>query len=652
MSKTLKKETSNKYNSFHVVSNIQIKKEIIIIKTDTEKVQEKDKILNKYLKCLNKKRCYEYDSWFRIGAIIFNENGSYMLFDEWSKNYKEKYSSKECEKVWKTLKNGNGKKKITIKSLIKWAREDNPKQFMKIKGSKDYLINLYVKSIFEKGITDRKIAKLYSIACKDKFLWDEINGHWYIINEYNIWKKDTKGNKIMNDMSESLQPLLFQKYSNYLKNLDKSKDNKFEKELIQKNYSSADKYLETYQRKKSALTELIGICDYNGIFEKMDNIDLYLFAFDNGVYDLEENKFRLPKPKELITCTCNYKYQEINEKIKDAMQEIYDIFDSIFLYKEDAETILIEIAQCLNGIPALEEFYVWKGKGRNGKGVIRDLILYTFGNYYDPISIDYFNQTKHGKAANASDEIMARKKNCRIVISTEPESNMTIKFNTLKSFSGRDDIQCRHNFGKCFNFKPKFRLIFQTNYDFEIDSVAGQEKINRIRIREFPFVFVDKPIMKFHKSIDKNIKEKISEPEYRIAFFHILLKYYNIWINNNKVINYSKNFADQTNEYLINNDPFSAFYDKFVNDGIIIPSNNYNDRIEIINLFKIYKKYYAGENKNMTNKDFRLAVENKGFKVVTIKGRTNIRNIKLDETKVQEFMNLNRTNADELEFIN
>jgi len=491
-----------------------------------------------------------------------------------------------------------------------------------------------LKRILFNGVSDYTIAKLYYYTNLKKFLYDEINEHWYIINKYNIWKKDKKGDKIKYDMCKSLNKLIFSEYSKFAK--DKNITGPM-KEILVDNYAKSIKYLERNKNKNDALNELKGLCKQEGIFEKMDNINPYLFAFNNGVYDLKNNLFRLPEPDELISCTCGYDYEEINDKIQKAIKYIRGIIRSMFEANEDEDVILMEIAQCLNAIPELEEFYIWKGLGRNGKGILRDLIKRTFGDYYDPIDIEYFNQTKHGKSAHAADEIMARKKNCRIVISTEPESNMKLKFTIIKMITGRDDIQCRHNYGSCFNFTPKFRLFFQSNYNIDIDNVPGQAKIHRTKIRNFPYVFVHNPVLDYQKKIDTTLKEKLENPIYKIAFFHILLNYYNKWVKNGKKKPESKNFNNHTNEYLAESDPFTPFYNKFIDDGIIKVTNDNKDYVKLSELFNMYKTFYVGENKYMTNKEFRAAIENKGLKVVLLHGYAIIRGFKIDSNKLTDF---------------
>ena len=54
--------------------------------------------------------------------------------------------------------------------------------------------------------------------------------------------------------------------------------------------------------------------------------------------------------------------------------------------------------------------------------------------------------------------------------------------------------------------------------------------------------FTDKPIFENNKLLDTKLKEKIDKPECKIGFFHILLKYYNKWIEANRNIEETKKF--------------------------------------------------------------------------------------------------------------
>jgi phage/plasmid-associated DNA primase len=74
-------------------------------------------------------------------------------------------------------------------------------------------------------------------------------------------------------------------------------------------------------------------------------------------------------------------------------------------------------------------------------------------------------QNKTGQSATATDEIIALKKNCRLVFVTEPDSAIEIKTSQIASWTGGDPIQCRENYKHSFNFVPEFKLFLRTNSD-------------------------------------------------------------------------------------------------------------------------------------------------------------------------------------------
>ena len=177
----------------------------------------------------------------------------------------------------------------------------------------------------------------------------------------------------------------------------------------------------------------------------------------------------------------------------------------------------------------MEEFYNWIGNGRNGKGLLRDLISNTLGEYFDNMEIEYLCKNKDGQHANSADPVMARKKNSRIVVTTEPEGDVNLRCAKLKQISGRDPVQVRDLYKSPFNFIPKFKLIIQTNQEPIIDGSDGGI-IGRLRFIKFPIKFVDDPKFENQKKIDRTIKPKIKENKYRLAFFQILLDHYNDFI--------------------------------------------------------------------------------------------------------------------------
>ena len=111
------------------ISSIEDEEEYVEMIVDTD-------LLSTVLSKLKKERFESYDSWIRIGFIVFNELGS-SGFDIWhsfSKRASNYTSEKDCRYHWNTF--AKRTKKLTIRSLFYYLKEDNKKAFNEL--SNDY----------------------------------------------------------------------------------------------------------------------------------------------------------------------------------------------------------------------------------------------------------------------------------------------------------------------------------------------------------------------------------------------------------------------------------------------------------------------------------------------------------------------------------
>jgi len=203
-----------------------------------------------------------------------------------------------------------------------------------------------------------------------------------------------------------------------------------------------------------------------------------------------------------------------------------------------------------------EKFWIWIGNGRNGKGVLRDLVLQTLGNYYDTIEIDYLTPQKVD--AGRADPVMAKKKNCRMCISSEPEQGVSLRCGKIKQLTGRDEVEVRFLKENTFKFVPVFKLIVLTNYEPTIDGFDGGIGA-RVNLMTFMNKFVEKPDPKnkHEKLIDKSLKDRLGSLEYKLAFFDILLEHFQKYKSEGLIL--PTRFKADTEEYLRKNDPVSTF---------------------------------------------------------------------------------------------
>ena len=109
-------------------------------------------------------------------------------------------------------------------------------------------------------------------------------------------------------------------------------------------------------------------------FERLDAVP-YLIGFDNGVYDLNEDRFREGYPDDMISMTTGYDFTTEDNDTVD-----YDIkkklISAIF---EDADTCIYTLkiyAACLYGSRKFEEFYLLTGVSTSIQGLDLELMLY------------------------------------------------------------------------------------------------------------------------------------------------------------------------------------------------------------------------------------------------------------------------------------
>ena len=484
-------------------------------------------------------------------------------------------------------------------NLIKMVKEDSPNGYI-IALLQDK-IGIF-DEIFKLGINDVMVGYLFYCLFPNEYIYDMDNNEWYKIDKYGIYQKD-KNNILLKDQINKI--LLKELESEYIRRLENSIDEE-KKSNLMKVFISIRRYLLKYDNKQSIINELSLLYKQSKIYEKFDNVNNYVLAFNNGVYDLKTDEFRLAKPEELITCTTGYDYKKIDESV---IHELYEILKTIMPDPEELKYLLKIFSFGLIGDNLLEEIYIMRGIGRNGKGLLRDLISYTLGSYFDNAEIEYFSKTNGGVHAGAADPIMARKKNCRIVITTEPEGDVQLRIAKLKQISGRDPIQVRDLYKAPFNFVPKFKLFIQTNEKLVIDGSDSSAITDRLRLIDFPIRFVDNPETEQERKIDRNLKSKLNDIKYKLAFFEILKKHYLDFVkNDNGKLTIPTRIKKDTREYLEENDILKDFIDEKLEK-----TNNIKDIIKSSEMFNKFKDFDRERSKSTTTLTFKNKMIQKGF---------------------------------------
>ena len=157
----------------------------------------------------------------------------------------------------------------------------------------------------------------------------------------------------------------------------------------------------------------------------------------------------------------------------------------------------------LTGDTSEEEFYIFFGATtRNGKSTITELLLYLLGDYATTISPESLAIKVNKDSRTASPDI-AKLAGTRFVVASEPPRRMLFDSSLVKTLTGRDTVSARFLHENEFQFKPKFKLILNSNY-LPVISDKTVFSSNRVKVVPFERHFTE-------KEQNKHLKEQLQQ---------------------------------------------------------------------------------------------------------------------------------------------
>lgn len=465
--------------------------------------------------------------------------------------------------------------------------------------------------------SEDKLGEYFKEVYPDSFIYDIENKKWYKKNKYGIYYPDTDeliSARVL--MSDVIHTKCTEIYTKKIKKLEGYLADKLNTQI-----GSALKRLSTIGSKKIMIEKLKEVYKIKNFRSKTNN-NKYIFAFDNGVYDLRTREFRNAERSELVLQTAGYKYTPSSEETKEL---IIRTIKDMFLEPELYEYFMTIISLRLVKINELEEFYFMIGNASNGKGLITSLIENTFGYFAQTLESSAFSQNKNINAESAT-PAMASTYNSNIVFVNELSKEMKITADVLKKISGNDKIKTRFLRENCFEFVPGYGLFFVSNYEPGVD---GNDMGIQRRLRFIPFdvTFTDNPTKPNQRKINRELKQLFRSVEYQCAFFDILTGYYERYINSGKKIDIPEVVKSKSDKYLEDNDSVMQFF----NTCIVITDDN-NDRVRASDLYDAYVNYNNGDWKGYTRSKLKQRIQNDfGIKNTRLSSGVVFMGIKIQE---------------------
>jgi P4 family phage/plasmid primase-like protien len=521
-----------------------------------ERDDSDDKAIRECLMNVKVARADNYETWRNAGLALYHDRFPIDLWIEFSKRSPRyaKTAEAECRKMWSMFKDfvpAPDKKALSQGTLWYWLRQDNPIKYGELLGSR----NDFWKML-KAGAAHADVAQYFYQLKPDGYKYHEEFG-WYQLMPNNTWKHyDGSPSGLLSDIWATLK----KEANAYNATIDitKNDDETRERQSLVKRFATM---IGNAGFCKGVIEFLPGNYNEPELGKKMDE-SRHLFAFDDKVIDLDKQEVRDIQPNDYICRSSGYKMPKSDPTTR---AEIKKFLFSMWENQNMVDFVMKTIAQHLHGHKKQHKFYVWTGRGGNGKSLFTKLIMEAFGGYYHHFPNEVL--TKKSDKKDAPNPSVARAKGARLIIPAEPEASDRLQVGCIKEYTGGDVITARVLFGKySVVYTPQFGLFLMCNTIPKLSAIDGGIK-RRMEIVPFPFVFKDAHEMTepHHRLKDSSLESKVKSEAWRNEFATMLMEYY---FQIGDAIVQPEEVAGQTSEYMIGNNPvFSWFNEKYRRDA-------------------------------------------------------------------------------------
>ena len=155
--------------------------------------------------------------------------------------------------------------------------------------------------------------------------------------------------------------------------------------------------------------------------------------------------------------------REVEENIcEDKMEVIKEVFKKIFPTEEVLFLVFYILASGLIGKP-IEKFFVFNGDGRNGKGVINEMMKWCLGDYFAYVSPSILTENQKNRSSSAANPEMTKLHKKRYVVLKEPSKDQPLHNNVIKDMTGGGEIQARTLYKADTAVKLNLTLVMECN---------------------------------------------------------------------------------------------------------------------------------------------------------------------------------------------
>jgi len=553
-----------------------------IPKTKTKFVNEDEDEDEQLLEMIDIESWDDFHSWKKLVWAMKNENYSKEITMKFSRR-SDKYDKEGFDSVWDNAPNNIELSQGTINY---YAKKGNCKEYEKYIHSKILSDKQTIE--FVKSRTDKGFAQV-SIQLLDNDIVFTENCELYVY--YNrFWRNDDKMvmfiiQKKIIDLCNSYLQKLYKEQQQYIDDADKLKTYAQKIGEVSKTISS----ISTHAKLVSVLSQLkISLIVYQKDI-KFDSKKPNVFCFNNVAFDLETGDEYEVLKEDYITMKTGYCYEEPTD---EAINLINNIFESIFPNEEMRKTYMSILRSGLSGVRQ-EKLFMANGGGRNGKGLLNELMMECVGLYGQKLNMCVLtDKIKSGPNAEVSN---LHKK--RWVVANEPNDDEVIKSGNIKRLTGDERIDARglYQDGKNPTILS-LTLVIELNKMIALQGRIDDAIVERLVKVDFTQFFTNNELELANnpnaKKGNGDYKSEWWKTEYKHAFFKYLLDK----SNELYICDESKNSAK---EYLLNNDDM---YNWFIDNFEKVNNPTDDDYVPIKDIYALWKESDLFMNMSKANK--------------------------------------------------
>ena len=230
---------------------------------------------------------------------------------------------------------------------------------------------------------------------------------------------------------------------------------------------------------------LAGAGNHNNIQISADDLDTHpeLLNCRNGVINLQTGEFfDRVDPTLLITQKCNAVWR--GQDFRNA--DIDKFFNDVFTDVSTREALIRFLGYGITGDISAHVAHFWKGRGRNGKTTLLNLLFALLGGYAVKLATAAILDTGRPTDANNATTGLNPIRGARLAVFNELKPQDRLNAPLFKDLVGGDKINIRQLNCEYEEIKPTAKIIVCGNYHPKLDNNGDDDGLPS-RIRAVPF---------------------------------------------------------------------------------------------------------------------------------------------------------------------